>query len=242
MSPSDELWSVGLVVDLGEAQALSSDEVMDAMHPPEVVGLSIGPDVWDELDGPQRVTFLLYAKSGREAEALARLLAGRGQKKAGIPWKTLEVAWASPRPDPSAGENMLREAEYLLDEGKYGLAVVAADIHLETELRANLRRAADVASPAWVPLLIEIRGAMNIRSRQGQAMIRHLLDIEVTELPEWRAFTAHVTRRNAIVHEGQAIERREAAASVATIRSVSRRLALAGREAEARLGDEQAPP
>ena len=59
-----------------------------------------------------------------------------------------------------------------------------------------------------------------------------LLGIDPTQTPEWGEYSAHVTRRNGVVHEGQAIGNIDAGRSIAAVEALWTRLTEVARGAD----------
>jgi hypothetical protein len=127
----------------------------------------------------------------------------------------------------------LEKAEELLDdEDEADMAVVAAQIHLEVQVRALIEHAAEGDGPDWIDVLMQTRGLGNLNNKQIQELIQALLRFDVTSAPEWKNYKRHNVRRNAIVHEGQDVEPNEAVESVETIRDLCQRMAEAALQGE----------
>ena len=233
MSGDGQVWSVGVVLDDADSRLLSRWEFMELMHPESVWSLRIGPDYGSDGDGPQSIRFQISASSSRDAEQQALNLVYQARRAAKLPDAVLPVAWVSPVHGPGGGPDYLEEAEDLLDGEHHEMAVIAADVHLKAQIRAILDVAAKRAAPSWAASLLQSRGATNLNRQQGQEIIKNLLGIEVTTVPEWSEVKAHLTRRNAIAHEGQPIEDRDAAASIAAVKAFWLRLSAALRDLDA---------
>jgi hypothetical protein len=143
--------------------------------------------------------------------------------------KCPSVAWVNLLTDDEASSvRFLDKAEELLeDEDEQDMAVVAAQIHLEVQIRTILSNAVEHSGPDWADVLLKTRGLGNLNNKQTQALIKALLGINVKQMPEWEAYKRHNVLRNAIVHEGQDAEEEEAKSSVATVRAICIRLANA---------------
>jgi hypothetical protein len=222
-------WSVALVVDEADSRPLSRQEIFDAMHPQGVRRISIGPS---ELDEPEEVASLkleLQASSATAAQQRAENLLVQARRAADLPDEVPSVAWVNPlTDDPASSVRFLDKAEELLeDEDEQDMAVVAAQIHLEVQIRTILSSAAEHSGPDWADVLLKTRGLGNLNNKLTQALIKALLGIDVKQMPEWEAYKRHNVLRNAIVHEGQDAEEEESRSSVATVRAICIRLANA---------------
>jgi hypothetical protein len=224
---------VSFVVEGTESYPLSRQEIFDIMHPQGVRMVGVGPSGIGESEEVASLKLELLASDGKEARERAENLLYQARRAAGLPDRTATVAWVTPLSDEdSSSARFLDKAEELLDdEDEADMAVVAAQIHLETQVRILLSRAVEAdKGPQWVDVIMGTRGLGNLNSQKVQALIRALLGIDVTEAPEWEAYEAHNVLRNAIVHEGQDALQHEAKESVEMVRQLSIRLANAALE------------
>lgn len=222
-------WSVSFVVDETDARPLSRQEIFDVMHPPGVRRISIGPAGVGESEEVASLKLELQAANAVDAKERASGLLHRARRAAGLPDAIPSIAWVTPlTEDNSSSARFLEKAEELLDdEDELDMAVVAAQIHLEVQVRTLIAHAAEADGPEWVDVLMETKGLGNLNNKQVQAMIKALLGVDVVEAPEWEAYKRHNVIRNGIVHEGQDVQQEEAAASVAAIRGLCIHLAEA---------------
>lgn len=220
-------WSVAIVVDEAESRPLSRREIFEIMHPPGVRRISVGPSGVGESEEVASLKLELQASNATEAERRAETLFLQGRRAAGLPDTVPSIAWVTPLTDEnSSSVRFLEKAEELLeDEDESDLAVVAAQIHLEIQVRTLIEHAAEDDGPAWVGVLMQTRGLGNLNNKQVQGLIQALLGFDVTSAPEWQNYKRHNVRRNAIVHEGQDVEPEEALESVTTIKELCRRMA-----------------
>ena len=227
MSNSKRWWSVKLRVENDELA------VMSGLHAPTFAGgarhIKFGGSAGDEVDDPPSLTFELQAPDYAAAEESAQSFAYRMRRAAKLPDSVLPIVWLAPLAEGDASSRFLDEAEDLIDAGQYGLAVVAAQIHFEVQLRALLEEAAGANPHPWSVRLLKGRGGVELKREPLLAVIELLLDVDVTQLPEWQRFNAHLDRRNAVVHKGQAVELNQAKDSVAVVRELWIRLSTAAR-------------
>lgn len=79
----------------------------------------------------------------------------------------------------------------MLAAGDYDLAIVAAQIHLETQIHALLaRRAAEHPSELMTAVLAA--GQWSLTRRRGRQVLELLLGMKLTEFPRWALFAGHV--------------------------------------------------
>lgn len=221
MPASNSLWSVSLLLDEADAGPMSG-----AIPWPleDVRELRIG-SVPGVSDLPS-MTVELRASSAEMAEDRARSIARQIRRAAGLPDAILPLAWVAPLKEDEASSNrFLDQASELLESEFFELAVVAAQIHLELQLRVLLRRAVEaLGSPRWAQRLLVTRGLTTLGNDLSYAIVELLLGVDVTQLPEWTRFPAHLKRRQAIIHEGQAVGEKDAAESVEVVRNLWTRL------------------
>jgi hypothetical protein len=222
-------WSVAFVIDEADSGPLSRGEIFDVMHPQGVRSISIGPSGLDEPEEVASLKLELQAPSATAAQQRAENLLVQARRAANLPDEVSSVAWVSPLTDDEASSvRFLDKAEELLeDEDEQDMAVVAAQIHLEVQIRAILSSAAERSDPDQADVLRKAWGLGNLNNKETQALIKALLGIDVKQIPEWEAYKRHNVLRNAIVHEGQDAEEEEARSSVTTVRAICIRLAKA---------------
>jgi hypothetical protein len=227
-----ELWSVRLVLTAQQDRALvvPHDQwpIIPELHELQLGGLA-GAGYEDE----PYITFVLSAQQPEEAERLAQSLAYnmRNDADSATP---LPVAWVAPlRKDDPDSHRFLEQAKELFDEERYDLAVVAAQVHLELQIRTLLERVAERGAPGWAKRLVKLRPWAALgRSDPAKGVVEALLGIDPSDTPEWPEIAAHFQRRHGVVHEGQQIERGDAFRSIAAVQSFWARLADAARQAE----------
>ena len=227
------MWSVGLVIDDAESRRLSEDSI--ALYILDTTdGHMLRFKSPPEADGLENLRLEIGAQDAREAEDRALGIIYKARRAANLPDAVIPVAWVTPVRDTEVGSNFLDEAEDLIEAEQFQMAVVAADIHLKVQVKAMIETAVNRAAPAFAEVLLQHRSNTNINRPEGQAMIRRFLDADVTRFEEWQAFRAHSGRRNAVVHEGQAIDESEATDSLAAVRMLWLRLSQAWRVLEDR--------
>lgn len=228
MAEAERWWSVGLVVADSDASTLSSNDLAMIMFPDGVRSLRFGPR--DGEEDVASIGFELLAVSAEAAEGRAQNLAFQARRAAKLSVEPLPVAWAVPlRDEEESSARFLDEARDLIDEEQFELAVVAAQIHLEVQVKTMLEVAAETDGPGWLEVLLNTKGIASLGNRQTRVLIRELLGIEIGTVDEWSGLQEHLARRNAIVHDGQAVKEKEAAESVAVVEAMVRHLSKASR-------------
>jgi hypothetical protein len=221
---------VAFVVDDAEANLLSHPAVREVMHPEGGRRISVGPSAVGESEQLASLKLELQADGATEAKERAEGLLYAGRRAAGLlPDAVAEIAWVTPLSNSaSSSARFLEKAEELLDdEDNLDLAVVAAQIHLEAQVRTLLEHAAEDEGPHWIDVLLKQRGLGNLNNTQTRALIVALLGFDVTSSSRWKDYRGHAVRRNAIVHDGQDVLPEEARLSVTTVRALSIELAEA---------------
>lgn len=173
---------MSFVVDEAESYPLSRQEIFDVMHDHGVRMVGVGPSGIGESEEVASLKLELLASDGKEARERAKNLLYQARRAAGLPDRTATVAWVTPLSDKvSSSARFLGKAEELLnDEAEADMAVVAAQIHLETQIRILLSRAVEAGEgPEWVDVVMETRGLGNLKSKKVQALIQALLGIDV---------------------------------------------------------------
>jgi hypothetical protein len=215
-------WSVAFVIGDADSVALSRHDAFDLMHTRDVRLLSNGPSGVGESEDLASLKLEIRAASAVDAKEAAEELLLVGRRAAGLAPEVPTVAWVTPLKDDDASSvRFLEKAEWHMDdEDEADMVVVAAQIHLEIQVRTLIEQAAEKDGPEWTRVLMNRRGLGNLNDRQVQDLLRALLGINITEVPEWQDYKAHNVRRNAIVHRGQNVEQAEAEASVAVVRAL----------------------
>jgi hypothetical protein len=229
-------WSVAFVISDEDSIALSRHDAFDVMHTENVRALSNGLSGVGESDEVASLKLEIAAATAGDAKTAAENLLFLGRQASGLPAEVPTVAWVTPlKSDDASSVRFLEKAEqHMDDEDEADIAVVAAQIHLEVQVRTLIEQAAEQDGPEWIEVLMNRRGLGNLNSRQVKDLLRALLGIDIAGVPEWQEYKAHNLRRNAIVHEGQNVEPAEAKASVNVVRALCIRMANAAlaREAE----------
>lgn len=135
----------------------------------------------------------------------------RGQKllevlrqEARLELRDAEVVWvAKLDSQPVSSFRFLDQATDALKSEQPEWAVVAAQTHLEIHVRVLAEQTAEAAPSA---LLDAIMGLQEKRqwaphNPHLQPILEALYGVKMTECEAWSAYRAHVSRRNAIVHE-----------------------------------------
>lgn len=223
---TERRWSVGLVIDDAELGPLSASEIVQTMYLPGVVhGMVFGWSVIDSEGDKAGLKMVVSATDAAAAAGRAENLLFWARRAAKLPTATVPVAWVMPlREGEESSDRFIDHAKDLLEGETPELASVAAHIHLEVQVRALLEHA---QRETEVEVTLQDRGIGNLNSPKCRAVVRDLLGVDVTQSTYWPEFEKSVVRRNAIVHEGEAIDEDQAKATVAMVRGLVTELAEA---------------
>lgn len=142
------------------------------------------------------------------------------------------MAWVALRGELESGENYLDQAEGLFEDESYDLAIVAAEIHLESQAKMLIEAAVKRDAPSFEEVFFEHPNNFKLRHSAGQKMIRRFLGLSLTQLPEWQDLRAHHARRDEVVHRGMVFGEEEASKSIEVVRKIWLQLADAARQTE----------
>jgi hypothetical protein len=231
----DELmWSVGVVVDDAEARHLSENSVaLYIMEASQGHSLRFSLPPADGETDVENLRLEVAAESARAAVDRVLGIVYRARKGANLPDRVVPVAWVAPLGALEGGESYLDQAEDLIDGEHFGLAIVSAEVHLESQAKTMIELAVRRQAPSLEEVLLDQhRYNTMISHPAGQKMIEKFLGVKVTQFAEWEPYRAHLGRRNEVVHSGKSFGREEAADSVAAVRAIWLRLAAGARAAE----------
>lgn len=146
-------------------------------------------------------------------------LLGEVRAKAGLCVEESQLLWVAPlAATPESSYRFREQAADLFDDGRYELAVVAAQIHLELHMTTLLQRFAERDDGTFAHGLLSSRLEWNATQPWQRDLLEHLTERGPTrDFDQWKAYVAHVERRNAIVHRGQAVDRTAARESLEAV-------------------------
>jgi hypothetical protein len=177
---------------------------------------------WHEGEGPSTVHIDVGADSPDAAARRATELYREMRRVAQLPpdaarvITVARVAGVTP-----VADKFTIEAEDMLEQRRYGLAVVAAQVHCEMHTREAITAAAARRGGTLSALSPEMVRSWALMDSLGPRIFEALIGVRVSSAECWSDYKAHVARRNAVVHRGTAISEREAQESIdATIRMV----------------------
>jgi hypothetical protein len=211
MAPSK--WSVRLVLGEGEAGPISRGFM--AVAGPEIHQASIGRDPNQEEDEPDTITFEIDGVDANDARVRCQHKLGELQRHAGLPVRQAPVVWVARLSDePTSSLRFLSEAKTLVGDEQFEMAVVAAQIHLEVQVRVLVEALATSQPPSVLSAVIAGQHRWAPHERWLHPILDALFGVKMTDSPAWSEYNAHVSRRNSIVHRGQAIDAASAKASL----------------------------
>ena len=228
MTTSRRWWSVKLRLADGDLRDLSSLWAPD--FAPNARHIQFGGSEDNPEMDPPSITFELEAASFDDAEEKAQGAVHRMRRAARLPDATHAVVWLAPLGDDDASSEYLEQAKELVHEERYGLAVVAAQIHFEAQLTALLQEAAGDQPLRWVARLLKDRRIAELKRDVSFATLEVVLGVDITQAPEWCKFRNHVERRNDVIHKGQTVDRHHAEESIRVVQQLWARLAEAARK------------
>jgi hypothetical protein len=221
-------WSVRLLLTEEESYAIYRPEVWP-MHP-DLIRMVIGGFRGDEMEETPFITVEMIAADAESAEAFAQQYVAASLKVSGLKSRLFTVVWVAPLgAEMENSHRFLEQAKELFGSEQFDLAIVAAQIHFETQLRLLLERAATRANIRWATQLLKYQRVATLSNDVSKASVHLLLGLDVTQSPHWADFVAHLKRRNAVVHEGHAMGSKEAAASIRVVQALWSVLAEAER-------------
>jgi hypothetical protein len=194
-----------------------------------IIRMVIGGFWEDEAEESPFVTLELRAANADAAERLAQQLVAFSLGEAGLGARVLPVVWVAPLDGEEESHRFLEEAKGLFSSEQFDMAIVAAQIHFELQLRLLVERAAHRAGTSWARRLVKNRRVAVLANDISEASVELLLGVDVTESRYWPEFKAHINRRNVVVHEGKSMGAKEAAASIKVVQALWAFLAQAER-------------
>lgn len=222
--PKSDWWSVRLALPDGYAGPMSGPNEPWISDRDIRLASFDGFDS-DSIDAGSGLMMELRAPDAPTAQARAHHIAECLAASVDLPAVEFPRVWVAPLDDSEASsQRFLDEARDLLGDDKFELAVVAAQIHLELQVKTLLRRSVRDPPLSHLDTLIKKRNVASLGNEDSQIIVKTFLGVEVKELPEWADFRTHLDRRNAIVHEGHAVSAVDAEASLEVVRRVWTRL------------------
>ena len=229
----NSVWSVGLVIDDLEARRLSENSIaLYIMEASEGHFLRFSTPPAADVGELESMRLEVSAATGLIAEERALGIVYRARRAAGLPDRVIPVAWVAPKGALEDGENYLDQAEDLLEGEQFGLAIVSAEIHLESQAKTMIEMAVNRHASQFREVLLQHSNNTKIQYSAARKMVERFLGIQLTRLPEWEEYKAHLGRRNEVVHSGKSFDEDQAKASIAVVRALWLQLAAAAKQVE----------
>ena len=215
MSPPK--WSVRLAVDETEGGPISL--ALQQALTPDVRRITITGPVGDYDEGADVVTFELEAQDARHARILAQHLLGEVRRSAALKREQARVVWVAPMlATARSSHRFLDHARELFEsEDGYDLAVVAAQIHLEIQVKVLVEQALASDSSLLTGALIGQRHTWAPHDRWMKLILEALFGFRVKDYPRWKDYEVHLARRNDIAHRGQEVDQAAAQESIEVV-------------------------
>jgi hypothetical protein len=115
---------------------------------------------------------------------------------------------------PHTWDRYIFEAEDMMDQRRFELAVVAAQIHVEMYTRHALDQVAKRAGTKLAEVALTLPRTWSLTDQVGATLFGALTGVMPSEAGCWEAYRTHVYRRNAVVHQGSGVTEALAEASV----------------------------
>lgn len=106
------------------------------------------------------------------------------------------------------------EAADMLEQQRYELAIVTAQIACEIEVQTAIEEAADAPEGSLARMAIDAPRSYSLIDPRAREVFKALLGQTPTEREFWAEYHDHVKRRNNVVHRGARVTRPDAVASV----------------------------
>jgi hypothetical protein len=207
-------WSVRLAVECRVDNALI-DALTNLAHTMRWYGMAFRAASDDE---PETVTIEFEALDGKEARIRAQHMFDRAQAIARSTPRGSNVVWVAPLKETDESSlRFLGRARDLFDDEDYALAVVAAQIHLETQIATLLRLVLENDPSPLVDVIVASDRGWAPHDRFGRRLLETLLDVKMPEFSAWGEYRTHVTRRNDVTHGGASIDRESAERSLQVV-------------------------
>lgn len=137
----------------------------------------------------------------------------------GLPREDVSVLWVAPlAPGAESSLRFLDQARELFDAGQHELAIVAAQIHLETHVSTLLRQFVEADTSRLGHALLSADTEWTFSQGWQRSLFESFLGVRPSkDFPDWKQYDAHRTRRNAVVHRGQVVDQQAARESLEVV-------------------------
>ncbi len=164
----------------------------------------VNPD-WEPIPGGEpKIELYVDAVDPADARQQAEDLYAKMRKEGGLP----------PQPEPrfvgvymNAGADPLwlqhfDEASDMIEQQRYELAIVAAQIACEIEIKEAVETGVDAPEGSLARMAIDGPRSWSLIDKRAQKVFAAVIGETPTEEDWWRDYRDHVERRNNIVHRG----------------------------------------
>jgi hypothetical protein len=191
-----------------------SEEDMPALDyaGPRVVGASnfwlinapVNPD-WEPIPGGEpKIELYVAAADPADARKQAEDLYAAMRKEGGLPTQP-EPRFVGVYMNAGADPPWLQhfdEAADMIEQRRYELAVIAAQIACEIEIRDAIESAVDAPEGSLARMAIDGPRSWSLIDKRAEKIFAAIFRKTPTEEKWWRDYKDHVERRNNIVHRG----------------------------------------
>jgi hypothetical protein len=199
-------------VERGEADALR--EGLTKTHPVEHWAISTELLEGGTIEGDAELWLELVATSEDDAEATGREIYARARLAGYLaPAEPQLLGFLGPPVPDTLDQELADNARHLMDAGHNALAVVRAHTACEVLARLALTKLLERRGVPDGATRSVVRGAA-LTSDMSRAVFTMLTGEHVEHQPWWADYTAHTTRRNAVLHRGLAVTSEQAQESL----------------------------
>jgi hypothetical protein len=203
-------WQVHIALDPADRDAVS--EAAPVVVPAEHV--EIHTEITDNREGDALLALRVFATTAKEATEEAGETYARIRARAGLPAAPILVlGYISPWWRQHRTADLSKEALELNKQGRHELAVMRIQTVCELAIADALTRLLSDQHPEAEPARL-IRRPTTLRDEHSKAFLHMLTGRRVQEEAWWPRYVEHLKRRNAIVHDGLAVTREDAIASI----------------------------
>lgn len=123
---------------------------------------------WEEGSGPSSFNLDVEADSAEHAREQAISLYAQVRKEAELPQAPPRIATIAPVVGvPYPADRLIFEAEDMFEERRFGLAIVAAQVHCEMWIRARIEEVANASGHALVRLAPQMPRSWSLMDSSG---------------------------------------------------------------------------
>jgi hypothetical protein len=184
----------------------------------------VNPD-WEPIPGGEpKVELYVYATDPDDARQQAETLYASMRKEGGLkvePEPRFVGVYMNAGTDPLWLQHF-DEAGDLIQQRRYELAVVAAQIACEIEIKDAIDLAAEAPEGSLARMAIEGPRSWSLIDKRAQKVFVAVIGRTPTKEPWWSDYRDHVERRNNIVHRGAKVSETSARRSLEVAEALRR--------------------